>query len=760
MEKDKEKDKVSLKFDLGKYCKLCFRHWLWFVVSLVACLVLAGAYIYIKVPKSEVVASLKLPPESNAGGIMAISDLASSFSLGDMFGGSSTDNEVAMLSSHSVYMKTVKDLGLNMACFEKLGPMKWLPLYGDKIPLSLTPTNAEVNDTISRTIIFKVGVNGDGTFDVSAKIKRSTVFKKNGVSLPCTVATPNGTFVIDTTAAFAMRDPDVKTYRMTFASYNAASQGLAKLVKAYAPDKKTDFIALSYLTSDPQYGQLLLSTIIDNYNLVCNEQRNEQDSNTLGFVDKRLASLEEELAQTQERMEKFKKDNKLTDVEVDAATLLTTSSEIERTQLWARVECEALRMAKEFVSNQENKYSLIPSLGSGDGAVGPSTAIEQYNQMIIQRMRLLDSTTPNNASLKRLDSEIDAMRASVIESLDRAYEQSKIKLDELTSTSASMTSRLSTLPTLEREYINIERDLVLQQQLYLFLLKQREEAMMNLSQASPSLITVDSPYTLTDPAGLTTKMALAFAVLMGIILPMALLYFMRYKTTPLIADDIDSIAHTPLVGRLKNDGSNDALPVLESKGGESLRQLRAEVLRILDGLGAGKKTVVVASPFDGEGKTYVATNLAASLALIGKKVLLVEADLSKGNQPLMGYDLSAGVADLNNKPLADCILDINVNGSVLSLMGPGNVGDRNGDDILGHKAVQDNISKAIADYDYVIIDTASYDGHSGAFELASLADLTLCPVAVGRSTAASVEQADALCHDGRLPRVAIVVNMA
>lgn len=759
MEKDKEKDKDTLKFDLRKYCKLCLRHWLWFAACLAFCLMLAGVIAYRKLPKTEVVASLKLPPESNAGGIMAISDLASSFSLGDMFGGSSTDNEVAMMSSHAVFMKTVKDLGLNVACYEKLGPMKWAPVYDENIPISVIPANAESNDTISRTVIFKVGVNADGTFDVSAKIKKKTIFKKQGTGLPCEVSTPVGAFAVDTTAAFAKRNPKVKVYRLTFASYNSASQGVARTVRAYAPDKKTDFIALSYVTSDPNHGELLLNTIIDNYNLVCNEQRNEQDSNTLGFVDKRLASLEEELARTEERMETFKKENNLTDVEVDAATLLTTSSELDRAQLLARVECEALKMAKEFIANQENKYSLIPSLGSGEGAVGPAAAIEQYNQLIIQRMRLLDSTTPNNTSLKRLDSEIDAMRASVIESLDRAYEQSKIKLDEITSKGASMTSRLGTLPTLEREYIGIERDLVLQQQLYLFLLKQREETMMSLSQATPSLITVDAPYPLTEPAGLSTKIMLAFALLMGFLIPMALLYFLRYKKAPLTANDIETIAQAPVIGIIKKDGSNDALPVLESKGGESIRQLRAEVLRILDGLGPDKKTAMVASPYDGEGKTYLATNLAASIALLGKKVLLVEADLSNGNQPLMGYELSAGLADLSDKPLAECVQSINYNGW-LTLLGPGNVGDCNGDDVVGHCEIQDAILKANEDYEYIVIDTASYASHSGAFELASLADLTLCPVAVGRSTVESVEQADALCQDGRLPRVAIVVNMA
>lgn len=764
MKNEKNKDQAEIGFDFGKFCKLCLRHWQWFIVGVVACGMLAGAFKYISPTKSEVVASLKLPPEINTGGIMAISDLASSFNFGDMFGSSSTDNEVAMLSSHSVYMKTVKDLNLNVAYFEKLGPMKWSALYADKIPLTLIPTNAEINDTISRQVVFNVNVNDNGTFDINAKVKYKTVCKKVGVSLPCEIATNYGTFVLDTTAAFAKRNPKVSKYRIKFSSYNAAAQSLAQVVKAYAPDKKTTFIALSYVTTDPKYGEMLLNNIIDNYNIVCNEQRNDQDANTLNFVNIRLTSLENELAANEVRMEEFKKANKLTDVEIDAAALMEMSTEIEKGLITAQIECEALQMAKQFISNQDNKYSLIPSISSGDNATGASLSIDTYNQMILQRMRLLDSSTPNNTSLKRLDAELDAMRKSVIESIDRNYDHAKVMLDQFNSKNATNNSRLSTLPSLEREYISIKRDLVLQQQLYLFLLKQREEATMNLTKVQPSLVTVDTPYTLAEPAGLSTKMLLALAFLMGIILPMALLYFMKYKKAPLTRKDIETLAKAPIVGCIIGDSSNGGMPVLENAGGESIRQLRSDVTRILDGLAPAKKqAVLVASAADGEGKTYLATNLAASLALLGNKVLLVEADLSKAGEPVMGHSPKAGIADIiDNGSAAGYVADIDLgaNGARLSLLGPGNLNGRNGDDILGHEAVKDAIAKLMADYQYTVIDTASFERHSGAFELASLAGLTLCPAAVNRSTADTVEQVNTLCEDGRLPRVAFVINMA
>lgn len=761
MKKDKINSKVDLKFNLVKFYRLCLRNWLLFVACMAVCLVLACGFLYVRTPKSEVMASLKLPPESVQAGFRSITDLASSFNIGDMFGSSSTDNEVAMLSSHAVYMKTVKDLGLNEACFEKLGPLKWSPVYGDKVPFSVTPTNNEVNDTISRALLFKIGVNGDETFDINVKIKRNSIFSKKGVSLPYTVATNYGTFVVDKTATFGTRNPGVKTYRITFSSYNGAAQGLARKVRAYAPDKKTDFIALSYITNDPKFGELLLNTIIDNYNLVCTEERNDQETNTLGFVDKRLASLEEELTQIEERMETFKKANNLTEVEVDAATLLATSSELEKSQLMASIECEALKMAKEFVSNQENKYSLIPSLGEDKSSA--ATSITDYNQMIIQRMRLLDASTPNNTALNRLDAQIDAMRESVIESIDRSYEQAKMKLETLDSKSASTASRLSTLPALEREYIGIERDLVLKQQLYLFLLKQREESTMSLSQIQPSLITVDAPYTLSEPVGVTKKMAFAFAVLMGLIIPLLLTYYLKYKKAPLTVKDVYTVAQQPILGKVANDSSNDCLPVLDRSSGESIRQLRAEVVRIIEGLDSDKKSaVMVASAFDGEGKTYLATNLAVSLALLGKSVLLVEADLSKGNQSLMGYDLKSGLANLVSNDAASCVYDVDLKceGSRLSLLGPGAVGHRNPDDIVGHEKVKASLVKLMRDYQYTVIDTASFVDHSGAFELADLVDLTICPVTAGHSTLDSITKVDAVCQEGRMPRMAIVVNMA
>lgn len=763
MKSKKDTEKAEIGFDFGKFYRLCLRNWRWFVVGVLACGLLAGAFIYRSQQKSEVVASLKLPPEINSGGIMAISDLASSFNFGDMFGGSSTDIEVAMLSSHSVYMKTVKDLGLNVSCFEKLGPMKWSALYGEKMPLSIIPTNAEVNDTLSRQLVFNIKVNANGTFDINAKLKRAIIAKEEGTSLPCQLSTRFGTFVIDTTAAFAKRDPDVKAYRFKYCSYNAAAQSLAQVVKAYPPDKKTTFISLSYLATDSKFGELLLNTIIDNYNIVCNELRNDQDANTLNFVNNRLAHLENELAQTEVRMEDFKKANNLTDVEVDAATLMQMTTEIEKGLITAKIECEALLMAKQFISNQENKYSLIPVISSGESSTGASMSIDAYNQLIIQRMRLVDSSTPNNTSLKRLDAELDAMRQSVIESIDRSYDHAKVMLDQFTSKNASTASRLSSLPTLEREYISIKRDLVLQQQLYLFLLKQREEASMNLAKVQPSLVTVDPPYTLAEPAGLTPKMLLAFAIFMGLLLPMALIYFKKYNLAPLTREDIEALAQAPIIGCIKKDSSNDGMPVLENAGGESIRQLRAEVVRIVDGLDASKNgAVLVASAADGEGKTYLATNLAASLALLGNKVLFIEADLSKGNEPLMGHSLKAGIADIIDNGAEGCVQEVSLgaNGARISILGPGNLNGRNADDVLGNDKVKDAIAKLIAEYQFTVIDTASFESHSGAFELASLASLTICPAAVGCTTALTLEQADDMCREGRLPRVAFVINMA
>lgn len=765
MNNEKKNEKPELGFDFTKFRKLCLSHWPLFAIGIFACCALAGAFIYIRSEKSEVVASLKLPPEMNTGGIMAISDLASSFNFGDMFGGSSTDNEVAMLSSHSVYLKTVKDLNLNVTCYEKLGPMKWSALYADKIPLSLMPTNAEVNDTISRQVQFDIKVNDNGSFDIKAKAKRKTIFDKKGVSLPCEVPTRYGDFVIDTNEAWAKRDPEITTYRMKICSYNSAAQSLAKVVKPYIPDKKTIFIAITYTTTDPKFGELLLNTFIDNYNIVCNEQRNDQDANTLNFVNGRLASLENELAENEVRMEQFKKANKLTDVEIDAAALMQMSTEIEKGLITAQIECEALQMAKEFVSNQENRYSLIPSITSGENSTGASLSIDTYNQLIIQRMRLLDSSTPNNTSLKRLDAELDAMRKSVIETIDRNYDHAKVMLDQFSSKNASNNSRLSTLPSLEREYISIKRNLVLQQQLYLFLLKQREEAQMNLSKMQPSLVTVDAPYTLAEPAGLSAKMLLAFALLMGLLLPMAFIYFMKYGKAPVTREDIDTLAQAPIVGCLKKDSARQGMPALDSDGGESVRQLRSEVQRILQGIDPAKKqAVLVASSADGEGKTYLASNLAASLALIGCKVLLVEADLSSGNEPVMGRSLKAGIADIidGGGSAAGCVASIalGANGASLDVLGPGNLGGRNGDDVLGHEAVKSAIAGLIDQYQYTVIDTASFESHSGAFELASLASLTLCPAAVDRSTPQMVEKVNDMCSQGRLPRVAFVINMA
>ena len=757
-----ETNNIQVKFNLQKFIKLCLRYWYYFVASIVGICLLALAYLYIRKPAYEVDAQLMLPTETSGGGIMALSDIASSFSMGDIFGGSSTENEMMIMKSYSVFLKTAQDLGLNISYFEKEGFMKWMPAY-DKSQLLVTADPA-IADTLRAPILFRLKLNGNGTFDITAEAKKTKILVKDNVILPATLSTIYGDFTFSQTEYFGKGEDPATSFKVLYSSYGYAAETYNKAVKVFAPNKKADFIGLSYITTNPKFGKRLLNTIIDNYNLFGDIKNDDKNNRTLEFVNERIANLENDLAKTETSMEQFKKSNKLTNVDVDASTLLQKSSMLDASLLQAQTENEILSNTKEFLANPENKYSLIPSLTAGPDDASAATAtvasdIATYNKQIMERMRVLRSAKVNNAMLKQIEELIDAMRENIQDAIDRAYENSLLKLNKLRTENNRTQQRMGSIPTLEKEYVGIERTLILQQQLYLFLLKQREEAEMSIAKSSPTLVTIDAPYTLSDTPGLSKAMVLMLAILLGGFIPLIFIYYTKMKETPITTvGELEELSKAPIIAKVDNIKDANGIIINDDATGETIRMLRSNLLFTLDEFNG--KVIVVTSTLANEGKTFIACNLAASLAAIGKKTLIIDANfrnpqvastfgLSNANGLAQVISNGANNADIQNSSVGnDYNLDVLAAGSLSG----------NPADLLSNESLTQSIEALKESYDLIVIDTAALKQYSDTFSLAECSDMTMMIVRMGTINATDIEYANALYNEGRLKRIGIVAN--
>lgn len=732
----------------------------WWIYALAAMLFggLAAVFAIMSPPRQEVVAQLMLKDDVGSSSSMMLGEVARSFAIGDVFGGSSsTDNEVAVLQSHAVFLDVARDLGLNTSYLVSWHGLRWDAVYSG-IPLNLV-AQPGVADTISTKLEFALKRHDDGKFDIKVKKKRKVIAEAENVALPHNMATPYGNFVIDKTPAMADFENTGK-FKIFFCSYDGAANSYAKVVDIFAPNRKTDFIDISMKSTDPVFAKKVVDKVIESYVTVSNLYKLDRAAQTLALVDGRLNTLSAELLDSESGLERFKKQNNLTDVEIDANFLMTKTGSLEANLLEAQTNFEVVKMTRDFISNPENSYSLIPEiLSPASGDDRSNSQISQYNQLILERMQLQTSAKSNNSAIRQLDEQLDALRANIVTSVDRLYQNASVALRDLKNEDSKTKSRINELPTLERQYLILKRDNLLQEQLYLFLLQQREEINMNLASRSQPAQVIDPPYVLPEPAGLSRLVLMALGVMFGLFVAAVYVFFVLMRRSPVrLAGEVGGMLSAPVFQTVP--ASDGPLAVLSGGGeAESVRVLRSQVIAALDSCGG--KVIAVTSMNRDEGRTYVSTNLAVSLAMIGKKVAIVDADMRNP-----GVAAALSVSDIPSLPgfVTSGNTDI---GSAVTSATVGNgvrfdavLSSRTDDagDIVANGKFGSLVQYLKDTHDYVVIDSPCIKGYGDMEHITALADITLVVVRLSVSTPDDIGAVDKLYEDGRLKRMAVVID--
>lgn len=738
-----------LNLNILRYIKLCLKYWYLFVISILIFGGIATTYILLRQPTSEVVAQLMLKDDAPNAGILT-SQLSANLPLGDMFGSSSTDNETMVLASHSVFLGTVKDLGLNVSYTERMYPMIWYQ----------TPLNSAVKleaqegiaDTIRVSLRFDVVPLANGNVDVKVKYRRKNLAELENKSFPVEIKTSYGDFTLLKTPYFDTTKAN--KFRIMFGSYDAAAESCAKAVKIYAPDRKTDFIDMSMITPDPKFGKLFLNTLISNYVRVSNLFKLEKNRQSLEIVNDRLSSISGELMKVETDMESFKTKNDITDVDVDASYLIGKTGSLEGSLLETSTRYDVLKKTKDFISAPENKYSLIPDVGVSQ--------IDRYNSLILSRISLLNTAKSNNNALKHLEQQIDAVRDNVIESVNQLMKSTAISLDELKREEKKVKSKIDQIPSLEREYVSLKRDNMLLQQIYLFLLQQREEINMTMVTTSLPAQVIDAPHEIVLSKSLTPVKAGFMGAFFGALLVAAYVLLVLMRKYPVTASsEIENSMKAPRfhhIGAFDDNGTIMALA--DSQASEDLRFLRTEVQSALKSCSGN--VVAVTSVNAGEGKTTVAVNLAISLALTGKRVALVDSDLRSPHVasvlgiPVSGNHLEKYLRGIEASAptLEEYAIDRYSTLNAACVASP----VKNASDVLATDKYAKFVSDLSSGYDYVVIDTANIKGYSDIYYVTDVADVTLVVCRNGYISLKDVDMLNNLFSEGKLKRMAIVEN--
>lgn len=738
---------------ISQLLKTYISKWYLFVISILGCLLLAFVFIRVHKVKYGVRANILIQQESG------MSPLDMMGGIGDIFGASGhTDDEIFVLSSHSVYRDVVRDLGLNRTHYMHTGFLRNILTYPD-YPVDVTMSE-EIADTLSKNIRFYIKVDKEGRADITVKEnKMGTLAKLKDVTLPYTVNTVFGQYTVEPTSYFVPGN-DYNT-RVYVTGYHSAAEDYAIDIMSEIANKRSNVIQMGYNTTCPKLGEMLLQDIIDKYNQRGIYEKNIQGQKTGQFIGERLALLTEDLTDSEEKFQNYLERQGIVDPNIEVQYQTEKRAGVESALIEAETTLEILRITKEFLALPANKYELIPTTVSSEAL---QNAISNYNSKLIDRNELASHTDASNVALQRKTAAVDASRKNIIASVDKQFVNQEVLVRDLKAQMSATGNRLGSVPSQSRAVIDMRRQLEVKQELYVFLRKRQEENAMMMANATPKGLIVDVPYALKKPLGITNKMVLVLALFFGLLLPPVYLYLIKLiRNRVETREDVENHTLTPILGEMCIDRSGRALvvsPTDLSSSSELFRLMRANLLFVFND--PKDKVVLTTSTTSGEGKSFISINLAASLALLGKRVLLAGMDIRAPKlssyldlssqygltQYLSSNEIKLDQIILKNKLKNFPTLDVILAGPI-----PPNPAE-----LLISPKVDKMFDELRTQYDYIVVDSAPVGMVSDSYALNRIADATIFVTRINHTSLTDIDYIDEIYQEKRLKKLSLVIN--
>ena len=736
----------------SNFLHTAIRHWWLFALSFIFCFGILFLYLRKTLP-SYIVSSTVLVDDQSLS-FAGIGNPKGNSMLKSVMGGGDVNvfNEIEILASENLAAKTVDALDINCRYYEKTGFLKKQDHYGTSPIIVEAPK--ELFDTLSVTLPFKIKVYADGKTDITVKKGMfSNYAELKGVELPATVKTPFGLFVVKPTQYFTPKHE----YSITasVAGNIPAALELQKDMTVDLKAKKTDIVYMDVMDNDVKRGRDILNTLVRLYNERGMKESDTQGMTTARFIDERLSLIYKNLMGSEAEIEAYKKAHSLVDPYTQVKSSIIKGETSESAIIALETQYRIASMIKGFITDPANKHSLIPFESDSLSA----KMVRSYNALITQRQHLETSAKADNPALVQLDQQLNAMRENMLGSVNNALGAMRIKIDKAKDVQGESKGDMSQFASTERETRNLYRNQAIQNELYIFLLQKREENALKMAAAQPKGKLVDEAYAASEPVK-PKKPLLAFvALIMTFALPFFILYVKKLLKNKIGSqDELEAITPAHLLGQIYH-AREDELQVIadtNTKNAELFRYLRGNVQFVLPE--STDKVVLVTSAVAAEGKSYIAANVASSLALMGKKVALVELNLRKPSLgEMFGIIASKGMSDYlsNGEVSLHDIVSTTADG--LDVYVAGTVPPNPSELLQGSRAAQ-LMEQLREQYDYVVVDSASLATASDTFSLTSQADATVVVLRANSTKQAYVKWINRLMAEGKLSNVGFVLN--
>ncbi len=744
-------------------------HWWWYILSLACCCVVAFFYIKSATPIYSVSNTIMIMDEKRGGGSM-LGDAKMLESLGVYSNQNTIDNEVIVLQSRDLITSTLVD-AQQYVLYHVEGLFRDTELYRNS-PIEARMLSATLNEMTEPLHLEMLEQTKDQwlvTYPYTTEdlaLLKDTLIKK----LPATVFTAKGAVELSKNT----QGVQTGAYKLKVDIY--PPKLLALTVKSnlsVMPASKTTSIAsLALQTTNKRKGIDFLNTLIDVYNRDANNDKIQVAHRTDEFIKSRLMVVTGELSETESSIEAFKKSTGMISPENNAQMSLTESAEYQKKCIENETQINLVNYLKNYVNNPNNSGKPIPAnVGLADL---PLTAlISEYNAKLMEYNQLKKNSLENNPVIIRLYDSMRDNFKTIVKQINSVMTGLRISKSDLERQQVKYQSIVHETPGIERVLTDITRQQEIKSSLYLLLLRKREENSINMAAQSDIAKVIDPAMAHKFPVAPKKKMIALITLFFALAIPSGLIYLVYLlRNTIRTQEDIDKNTKLPLLGLIPHnpqvlDSRDSSITVAGNKNthhDESFRRVRTNIRFVLRP--NIDKVIAVTSTTSGEGKTYVATNLAISLAILEKKVLIIGADLRKPRvSKALGHKedktqigLSSLLADPSYK-LDDCIVKVNDIDYPIDLLPAGSI-PPNAAELL-HSARLDQIIQELRDkYDYIILDTAPMALVSDTSIMARVVDMTCYVVRAGKAHRQDLKFAEMLNATMRLPRISLVLNDA
>ena len=742
-------------------------HWPWFVGAVIACLIAAWVYLYMSTPVYNISATVLIKDDKKGGSAGMLSGLESLGLDGMISSSQNIDNEIEVLHSKTIAKEVVENLGLYISYMDEDEFPSRNMYKTSPVQVSLTPQEA---DLLEKPMIVEMALQPQGSMDVNVKIGDDE-YQKHFEKLPAVFPTDRGTL------AFFLTSDSISSSKRTLEettgsekitrNITATINNPLAVAKAYCknmtiePTSKTTSVAvISLKNSNVQRGKDFINKLLEMYNINTNNDKNEVAQKTAEFINERIGIISKELGSTEKDLESFKRGAGITDLTSDAQIALTGSAEYEKKRVENQTQINLLQDLQKYMQNEG--YEVLPSnIGLQD--LNLAAAINRYNEVLVERKRLLRTSTENNPTIINLDTSIGAMKENVQVSLDRVLRGLFITKADLDREASRYSRRISEAPGQEREFVSIARQQEIKAGLYLMLLQKREENAITLAATANNAKIIDDAIADDAPVSPKGKMIYLIALVLGVGIPVGVIYLLELTKFKIEGrSDVEKLTCVPIVGDIPlTDEKQGAIAVFENQNNlmsETFRNIRTNLQFMLEN---DKKVILVTSTVSGEGKSFISANLAISLSLLGKKVVIVGLDIRKPglnkvfNIPRKEVGITQYLAN-PEKNLMDLVQLSDVSKNLYIL--PGGTVPPNPTELLARDGLDKAIETLKKNFDYVILDTAPVGMVTDTLLIGRVADLSVYVCRADYTHKNEYALINELAEKDKLPSLCTVIN--